>query len=125
MGAPPSSGACHDRWTVELTRFPAGPGASGILGSTGSKGANIRFPPDCRVIVALAVNEFGGPFTQPPTQPSSQPTTTRPSLSIEASKKSSMLRQVPPLQIRARWMGSPGVTVLVVHLCPPSNLVAM
>ncbi|TMQ52152.1 MAG: hypothetical protein E6K73_03700 [Candidatus Eisenbacteria bacterium] len=82
-------------------------------------------PPDWRVIVALAVNEFGGPSTQPPMHPSSQPTSTRPSLSIEASKKSSMLRQVPPPQMGPRWIGSPGVTFWVVHVCPPLNVVAM
>ena len=82
-------------------------------------------PPDCRVMVALAVNELGGPLTQPPMQPSSQPTSTRPSLSIDASKKSSMLRQSPPLQIGPRWMGSSGVTFCVVQVCPPSKVVAM
>src|SRR2546427_9971863 len=97
MAAPPLSGACHDRWTVELTRLPVGPGASAILGSTGSLAANIRMPPDCRVMVALAANEFGGPPTPPPVQPSSQPAPTRPSVSAHASHKASLLRRSPPV----------------------------
>ena len=104
---------------------PDNAGASGMCGSTGSNCANMRRPPDCRVIVALAELEFGSALTQPATQPSSQPTSTRPSRSIVASKKSSMLRQLPPPQMGPRWMGSPGVTFCVVHVAPPSNVVAM
>src|SRR2546426_2100464 len=125
MVAPPSSGACHDRKAVVPLRYPVRAAASGSRGSTGSKIAYIRLPPDCRVIVALAVNELGGPSTQPRMQPSSQPTSTRPSLSIDASKKSSMLRQVEPWQIGPRWIGAPGVTVCVVQVAPPSNVLAV
>ena len=118
MVAPPSSGIRHDRSTDVPAPFtlPVTLGAPATAGSTGSKATNIRLPPVCRVMVALAVNELGGPFTHPPMQPSSQPTSTRPSLSIEASKKSSMLRQVPPWQIGPRWIGSPGVTFCVVQV---------
>src|SRR6266480_4418244 len=84
----------------------------------------MRRPPDCREIVAFAVNEFGGPFTQLAIQPSSQPTSTRPRLSIVASKKSSRLRQVLSPQIGPRCTGSLGVTFCVVQVCPPSNVVA-
>ena len=125
--APPSSGIGHERLTavpLPLTP-PLTPGAPVSAGSTGSKAANIRLPPDCRVIVALAVNELGGPFEHPPMQPSSQPTSTRPSLSIDASKKSSMFRQVPPWQMGPRWIGSPGVTFCVVQVWPPSNVLAI
>src|SRR5881396_1064449 len=125
MAEPPSSGAFHASSATEPTSVPVAPGARANVGSTGSKAANIRLPPDCRVIVALAVKEFGGPPTHPPMHPSSQPTSTRPSLSMEASKKSSMLRQVPPPQMGPRWIGSPGVTFCVVHVWPPSNVVAM
>src|SRR5437868_6139973 len=84
----------------------------------------MRSPPDWREIVAFAVNEFGGPFTQLAMQPSSQPTRTRPRLSIVASKKSSKLRQVLSPQIGPRCTGSPGVTFCVVQVCPPSKVVA-
>src|ERR1051325_8762577 len=126
MSEPELSGACHDRWTVEFTRLPVRPGACGIAGSTGSNAANIRLPPDWRVMVALAEFEFGPASTQPLTQPSSQPTSTRPSLSIVAPKKSRMLPQPPPPpQIGPRWIESPGVTFCVVQCAPPSYVVAM
>src|SRR5213596_2846579 len=85
----------------------------------------MRRPPDWREIVAFAVKEFGEPFTQLAMQPSSQPTRTRPRLSIVASKKSRRLRQVLSWQIGPRCTGSLGVTFWVVHVCPPSNVVAM
>src|SRR5882672_1006893 len=125
MSEPALSGACHDRWTVELASVPLTPGAAGRLGSTGSNAANIRLPPHWRVMVAFAEFEFGPPLTQPLMQPSSQPTSTRPSLSTTAPKKSSMLRQFPPPQIGPRWMGSPGVTFCVVQCSPPSNVEVM
>ena len=105
--------------------LPSSPGASATRGSAGSYAANMRMPPVCLVMTALAVKELAPPDTQPLMQPSSQPTRMRPSLSIDMSKKSSWLRQVPEPQTPLwRWTGSPGVTFWVVQVAPPSKVVA-
>src|SRR3954471_1372384 len=122
MGEPPLSGTCQFKTTLLVVELAVTAGAPGIPGSTGSKAANMRLPPLWRVIVAFVVNELGPPFTHAPTQPSAQPMTTRPSLSIVASKKSRRLRQVALvlLQIPPRWTGSFGVRLVVVQVAPPS-----
>src|SRR5947208_11798938 len=60
-------------------------------------------------------------------QPSVYATSTRPCLSIDASLKSSRLRQAfdpPPFQIQPRWIGLPGVALTVVQVLPPSYVYA-
>src|SRR3954453_14144482 len=84
-------------------------------------------PASCRAIVAIADRLLLPPVTHAPVQPSAYPTMLLPFCPTVASMKSSRLRHAlepPPIQIPPRWTGSFGVASTVVHVDPPSYVVA-